>query len=508
MDAEKKYQEGKKTNAESLKTINQQETKLRTLEKEERRLKEELVKRSEQRANVNTFTERYHNLEQQLKNTQRELKNTKDELEHTKTRLSESMGAKLTDNNPNIADLSDKNRPTKLSERFQEIYDNEWTDAFEVFVSDRSDDEKAVSVLLSILMDTKEFCDQEAKNQMKQIQCALMHEANSERNTGSAIPAIPANINKLLKDSRKYMAEVSGKQLCKKYQENLRFSPSSTARKAKSVPKYLEACFSVCWMMAVQDPPVVFGPNIQRGDAFNTDIYKAYTKNGKTVAYVVWPALLLHANGPVLCKGVAQGLGEPTRRTKSAPPYERRAQFRNDGSNWKEYSNDTHIIDSEQNDHYALNDQEYNQDLKYGTDGFDIYGTNARDRNIWDNKSSIGGTESAMREHVSRKLLDDLDDRVYDQSTRDYRSGRSGYESNPRTHYSGTNYKQSSALAYDSGLTNYTFQRTRYISDAVYNKPNNYPHSSSSYKQMTVTRQPHLEHKHTSRREQGKPAWR
>jgi len=35
--------------------------------------------------------------------------------------------------NPNIVDLSDKHRPTKLAEVFSEIYDNEWTDAFELF---------------------------------------------------------------------------------------------------------------------------------------------------------------------------------------------------------------------------------------------------------------------------------------------------------------------------------------------------------------------------------------
>ena len=42
-------------------------------------------------------------------------------------RLSELAGAKLTEGNPNIADLSDKNRPTNLAENFSELYDNEWT---------------------------------------------------------------------------------------------------------------------------------------------------------------------------------------------------------------------------------------------------------------------------------------------------------------------------------------------------------------------------------------------
>lgn len=63
------------------------------------------------------------------------------------------MGDKLTDNNPNIADLSDKNRPTKLAERYAEIYDNEWTNAFETFQQgDEDEDEKIVSLLINILM--------------------------------------------------------------------------------------------------------------------------------------------------------------------------------------------------------------------------------------------------------------------------------------------------------------------------------------------------------------------
>lgn len=47
------------------------------------------------------------------------------------SRLSEIASTRLRANNPNIADLSDQNRATKLGERISELYDNEWTDAFE-----------------------------------------------------------------------------------------------------------------------------------------------------------------------------------------------------------------------------------------------------------------------------------------------------------------------------------------------------------------------------------------
>lgn len=37
----------------------------------------------------------------------------------------------LTENDPNIKDLNDPNRPTRLAEKWCKIYDDEWTDALE-----------------------------------------------------------------------------------------------------------------------------------------------------------------------------------------------------------------------------------------------------------------------------------------------------------------------------------------------------------------------------------------
>ena len=59
-------------------------------------------------------------------------------------------------------------------------------------------------------------------------------------------------------------------------------------------------------MMCVQDPPVVLDWSAQEG-AFNVDLYRAYTKSGSQLEFVVWPIIYLHEGGPVLLKGVAQG---------------------------------------------------------------------------------------------------------------------------------------------------------------------------------------------------------
>ena len=60
------------------------------------------------------------------------------------------MGTKLSADNPDIADLSDENRPTKLAEKYSELYDNEWTDAFEV-TEELKGEKQAIKILLTIL---------------------------------------------------------------------------------------------------------------------------------------------------------------------------------------------------------------------------------------------------------------------------------------------------------------------------------------------------------------------
>ena len=46
-------------------------------------------------------------------------------------RLSKVAGDKMSANNPDLADLSDPYRPTRLAESFSQLYDDEWTHAYE-----------------------------------------------------------------------------------------------------------------------------------------------------------------------------------------------------------------------------------------------------------------------------------------------------------------------------------------------------------------------------------------
>lgn len=65
-------------------------------------------------------------------------------------RLSSFASKQLTTNNPNIADLSDRNRPTKLGEKFEQLYDNEWSEAFEYLKGIPMDEDQILKTLVDI----------------------------------------------------------------------------------------------------------------------------------------------------------------------------------------------------------------------------------------------------------------------------------------------------------------------------------------------------------------------
>lgn len=68
----------------------------------------------------------------------------------TNFRLSSFASKQLTTNNPNIADLSDRNRPTKLGEKFEQLYDNEWSEAFEYLKEIPMDEDQILKTLVDI----------------------------------------------------------------------------------------------------------------------------------------------------------------------------------------------------------------------------------------------------------------------------------------------------------------------------------------------------------------------
>lgn len=59
----------------------------------------------------------------------------------------------MTDGNPDIADLSDPYRPTNIAEKFGQLYDDDWTDAYSVLEKTmKVDEQKIIQFLAKIVM--------------------------------------------------------------------------------------------------------------------------------------------------------------------------------------------------------------------------------------------------------------------------------------------------------------------------------------------------------------------
>lgn len=220
------------------------------------------------------------------------LKDLQEENEKLRDRLSQVAGSKLTDGNPAIADLGDPNRPTQLGEKFSELYDNEWTDAMEE-LGNAGDEKSNITTLRNIVEKSYDFGKSKSEKYAKGLESALLEISN-------CIEVTPT-ISKYIKDHRKNTALLVVDSLFKSFlSSHTEFNVGG-----KDVKTFIKKTLSLCWLMTIQDPPVIL--NAELSGKFNTDLFRHYTKSGSNVDYVVWPVVFLHEGGPIICKGVAQG---------------------------------------------------------------------------------------------------------------------------------------------------------------------------------------------------------
>ncbi|XP_053400214.1 uncharacterized protein LOC123557872 [Mercenaria mercenaria] len=323
--------------------------------------KEALRKQCQQMENKNLELIEQRDVLQAEKDTLQIYSNQiKEERDELLLRLSKFAGDKLVDNNPAITDLSDPNRPTKLGEFYSEIYDNEWTNAFEALVDGDYDEITAIETLRLTLLNVIQFCESKAdlllqkasdavnllfeeyrqsvmeirtpshltmpkrqardvaqfvrreKSSLEDIKLQRRWELKPNKIKGDA----KASSEKVQKEEQsKLNADTKLKQLRKDMASSMvpivqkaYIETSWTNRCIEELKPYILKCLYLGWMMVVQSPPLVLHEfPTEKEIKFDKNMYKEYTASGPLVSYVVWPALLLKENGPVVCKGVAEG---------------------------------------------------------------------------------------------------------------------------------------------------------------------------------------------------------
>lgn len=242
-----------------------------------------------------------------IENKSKEIEKIEEQKSKLLSRISKEAGAKLTDNNSTICDLSDPNRPTKLAEMFSELYDNEWTEAFEEVLGSQHctkemNEKETIGFLLHILSVTNDYCRKHVVLQWKEILDAVCQLSTDE----SQIPTV---LIKDLRNVRKMTAAISAEGVAKRFFESGLSSINHMPEEVGgNLELYTRRCVEVCWLMSTQNPPLSLYKDVKAQDTFQEDLFQFYTCGGTAVDYLVWPALLCEENGNLLRKGVCQGM--------------------------------------------------------------------------------------------------------------------------------------------------------------------------------------------------------
>ncbi|CAG2203697.1 unnamed protein product [Mytilus edulis] len=209
------------------------------------------------------------------------LRQEKDDLQTSRREVDEGKSSHNRSRDPN--------RPMKIGEMYGELYDNEWTDAMEY-------------------TDTvQEYHPDKTKSEIEEIVIRHLHRllvccyTHCVRVSTEQLCNIGQNIAVTL-----YLdfESVIGKEMVVQDWEYEHKNEKLISSLLKTA--FFEKCINLCWSMAIQDPMMQLDKDLQPGTVFDKSTYKEFVKSGDSVSFVVWPALYLHENGPLLYKGVVQ----------------------------------------------------------------------------------------------------------------------------------------------------------------------------------------------------------
>ncbi|KAL3879231.1 hypothetical protein ACJMK2_031537 [Sinanodonta woodiana] len=251
-------------------------------------------------------------------NSEKTIIGLRDENNELRNRLSKLASDRLTYENTDITDLSDEIRPSKVTEKMSELYDNQWTSAFEEMKANRVDDEEAIGVLLKIVMETNEVCKVMVSSHYQKLKeaCIWFDSSPADVENKEKIKIFKTGkISIEMKQDIKHIWRESSKKVLKQVIPIIRRTVAEKfgipLLQMTRTPLYMKECAELCWMMHIQEKPMhldVSVPDRDGNTIFDTEKFRSYTKTGQHVAFVVWPALYLFEGGSLLKKGVAQGL--------------------------------------------------------------------------------------------------------------------------------------------------------------------------------------------------------
>lgn len=265
-------------------------------------------------------------LEKQNSELKKELVIMAAEKNELLSRLSRIAGEQMSRGNPDIADLSDPNRPTKLAEKWNSLYTEEWLDAYEELKKQKNQTQIVEKQLLDILVLCYHQCQEIADDQVMKLRYNLedienyMKDTDTNLNMSQSRRASSARLDRSI--GRRFMDDIINTYKQRRCRDSewiqavtkkcANYYISKGGVHSKRVLSYVTKCAELCWFMRVHNPPMVIEYEFYTGQDIDRNKFNLYSGKGTKVDYIVWPALFLNRgnNYSVLAKGTVQPVSE------------------------------------------------------------------------------------------------------------------------------------------------------------------------------------------------------
>ncbi|KAL4230984.1 hypothetical protein ACF0H5_011357 [Mactra antiquata] len=199
----------------------------------------------------------------------------------------------------NPKDLYATITPAIIADKFADLYNHEWTHAFAVLGRNKEN-----SVVIKVLLQTVLFaytaCMEKAEDDLNDIQESFKKYLGVQALTDETLGR--------LKQERKLNRPNNFHNLTKKCEHQTYILMNNNEDfLCQEVRSFMEKAIELCWLMAIQDPPMFIDTNISyQGKPFDTKLFQPFIKQGQIIEYLVWPTLYLNEGGARLTKGVAK----------------------------------------------------------------------------------------------------------------------------------------------------------------------------------------------------------
>ncbi|XP_069130492.1 girdin-like isoform X2 [Argopecten irradians] len=237
----------------------------------------------------------------ELRETKKAMRRLEIKAEKMSSKLVRKTGTDLVREDPDITDVVGfkKGKEKTIWERYKDAYEFEWFDAFDLEKNYlEKPPREGIDTLLHMLKDCFEYCKKEADDQWEEIKKALLWEAKIERDFTEQDTKYLLNLRKNYIGStdviENHFREKGMSEEYKKEAVDDKFNP------------YIRKIVELCWFMVLQDPPMHLHWDIKYADFIDKDMFDNFTLNGRRYDFIVWPAMMLHKDGPLLSKGIIQ----------------------------------------------------------------------------------------------------------------------------------------------------------------------------------------------------------